>query len=166
MVRDVPGFPEPGVVFKDIAPLLADPGALRLATEGLAAAGPGADRVVGVEARGFILGAPVALHLGAGFVPVRKKGKLPGATLEAAYALEYGEAVLQLQEDALVAGHRVLLVDDVLATGGTVEAAVGLCARAGAEVVGVAVLLELPGLGGRERLERAAPGVPLHVLLP
>jgi adenine phosphoribosyltransferase len=165
-IRDVPDYPKPGILFKDIAPLLADHVAFAAAVDAIVAQhGRGTiDKVVGIEARGFVIAAPVAYHMGAGFVPVRKKGKLPGSTLEASYALEYGEATLEVQADAFDAGDRVLVVDDVLATGGTVEAAVDLVRRAGADVVGVSVLMELAALGGRERF--AAPGSPtLHALL-
>ncbi|HET6908787.1 MAG TPA: adenine phosphoribosyltransferase, partial [Mycobacteriales bacterium] len=147
-------YPQPGVVFKDISPLLADHIAFAGAVDAIVAHhGRGTiDKVVGIEARGFILAAPVAYHFGAGFVPVRKKGKLPAATYEAAYALEYGEAVLQVHQDAFEPGDRVLIVDDVLATGGTVEAAASLVAKAGGKLMGVSVLLELSFLRGRERL--------------
>jgi adenine phosphoribosyltransferase len=162
-VRDVPDYPRPGIVFKDITPLLADHVAFAAAVDAVVAHwGRGTiDKIVGIEARGFILAAPVAYHFGAGFVPVRKKGKLPGATLETTYALEYGEATVQVHEDAFDAGDRVLVVDDVLATGGTVEAALGLVARAGGDVVGVSVLMELGFLHGRDRLD----GVEVHSLL-
>lgn len=153
-VRDVADYPRPGVMFKDINPLLADHVAFAGAVDAIVAHhGRGTiDKVVGIEARGFLLAAPVAYHFGAGVVPVRKKGKLPGSTLEAAYSLEYGEAVLEVQADAFAPGDRVLVVDDVLATGGTVRAATSLIDRAGAEVVGVSVLLELLFLAGRSRL--------------
>jgi adenine phosphoribosyltransferase len=153
-VRDAPDYPIAGVVFKDINPLLADHVAFAGAVDAIVAHhGRGTvDKVVGIEARGFLLAAPVAYHFGAGVVPVRKKGKLPGPTFEAAYALEYGDAVLEVQQDAFVPGERVLVVDDVLATGGTALAAAGLISRAGAEVVGVSVLLELTFLAGRARL--------------
>jgi adenine phosphoribosyltransferase len=147
------------VVFKDITPLLADHTGFGQVVEALAAAGkdddgnPVVDKVVGIEARGFILAAPVALALGAGFVPVRKKGKLPAATYEESYALEYGEATIEVHQDAFTPGDRVLVIDDVLATGGTVEACLRLIRRCGAEVVGTAVLLELSFLPGRKRLE-------------
>ena len=162
MIRDVPDFPEPGVMFKDISVLLADHGAFSRTVDALAApvraadASSTVDKVIGIEARGFILGAPVALALGAGFVPVRKVGKLPGATHAASYALEYGEATLEMHCDALDPGERVLLVDDVLATGGTVRAAAELVRRAGAEATAVSVLLELLALGGRGRLSDLA----------
>ncbi|HLL08061.1 MAG TPA: adenine phosphoribosyltransferase [Nocardioidaceae bacterium] len=157
LIRDVPDFPEPGVIFKDISLLLADHGAFSRTVEALARParavdGRSVDKVVGIEARGFILGAPVALALGAGFVPVRKLGKLPGETHTASYSLEYGEATLEMHCDALRPGDRVLLVDDVLATGGTVRATAELVHRAGAEVTAVSVLLELLALGGRSRL--------------
>jgi adenine phosphoribosyltransferase len=153
-VRDVADYPKPGIVFKDISPLLADHIAFAGAVDAIVAHhGRGTiDKVVGIEARGFILAAPVAYHFGAGFVPVRKKGKLPGRTIEATYDLEYGSAVLEVQRDAFTAGDRVLIVDDVLATGGTVEATAGLVEQAGGELAGASVLLELSFLGGRERL--------------
>jgi adenine phosphoribosyltransferase len=159
LVVDVPDFPEPGVVFKDITPLLADHTAFTDVVEALAAPGRGddgstvVDFVIGMEARGFILAAPVALALGAGFVPVRKAGKLPRAAYAESYALEYGQATLEMHRDALPRGARVLLVDDVLATGGTVAAAAGLVLGCGADVAGVGLLLELDGLGGRQRLD-------------
>lgn len=155
LVRDVPDFPKPGVVFKDITPLLADHDAFTATVQALAAAGRDAsgatvvDKVIGMEARGFILAAPVALALGVGFVPVRKAGKLPSATYSVSYELEYAEATLEMHTDALRAGERVLLVDDVLATGGTAAATGELVARAGATVHGVAVLMELSFLHGR-----------------
>lgn len=154
LVRDVPDFPVPGILFKDIAPILADPGGLAAMTSELteAARELSPDVVVAVEARGFILGAPIALALGIGFVPVRKPGKLPYTTRSVAYALEYGEAVLHMHTDALAAGARALIVDDVLATGGTLAAAAQLITEAGAQPVGAVVALEIPGLGGRERL--------------
>jgi len=165
-IRDVPDYPKPGIVFKDIAPLLADHVAFAGAVDAIVNHhGRGTvDKVVGIEARGFIIAAPVAYHTGAGFVPVRKKGKLPGATLETSYALEYGEATLEVAADAFEPGDRVLIVDDVLATGGTVEATIDLVRRAGAEVVGLSVLLELSFLSGRDRLSHH-PGPPLHALL-
>lgn len=153
-VRDIPDFPKPGVVFKDITPLLADPETFRAVTEHFAAYASGlkADFVVGVEARGFILAAPAAVTAGVGFVPMRKPGKLPGVTLRESYALEYGEAALEMHEDAIKPGARVVVMDDVLATGGTAHAAAGLLERAGAEVVGLHFLIELAGLDGRVTL--------------
>ncbi len=153
-IRDVPDYPKPGILFKDITPLLADHVAFAGAVDAIVAQwGRGTvDKVIGIEARGFILAAPVAYHFGAGFVPVRKRGKLPGPTLTAAYALEYGEAELEVHADAFEPGERVLVVDDVLATGGTVAATIGLLERAGASVVGLSVLIELSFLGGRAAL--------------
>ncbi len=158
LIRDVPDFPEPGIVFKDISPLLANHRGFSAVVEALANHGQDAggsvsvDKVVGIEARGFILAAPVALVLGAGFVPVRKAGKLPGATHQETYALEYAEATLEVHQDAFSPGERVLVIDDVLATGGTIRATNSLLERCGATVVAVAVLLELDFLGGREAL--------------
>lgn len=155
LVRDIPDFPQPGVVFKDITPLLADPDGFGAVVDGLAAAGRGptgevvVDKVVGMEARGFILAAPVALALGVGFVPVRKAGKLPGETHSVSYELEYGEAVLELHRDGVARGDRVLVVDDVLATGGTAGAARDLVERCGATVAAMTVLIELTFLPGR-----------------
>jgi len=150
-IRDVPDYPQPGVLFKDITPLLGDHEAFAAVVDELSA-GLEVDKVVGIEARGFILAAPVAYRCGAGFVPVRKKGKLPAETLSAAYDLEYGSAVIEVHRDAFGPGDRVLIVDDVLATGGTAAAAVELIRSTGAEVVGVSVLLELAFLKGRSRL--------------
>ena len=153
LVIDVADFPRPGVTFKDVTPLLASAEGLAAAVDALVASAPaGVDVVVGLEARGFLFGPPVALALGVGFVPVRKPGKLPRETIAVSYALEYGEETLNLHADALAPGARVLVVDDVLATGGTAVAAAGLVRRLGAEVVGVSVLLELPFLSGRARL--------------
>jgi len=166
LVHDVPDFPEPGVVFKDITPLLADHTGLTTVVDALAAAGRDADgtvvvdKVVGMEARGFILAAPVALALGVGFVPVRKAGKLPGETHAVSYALEYGEATLELHRSGIDEGERVLLVDDVLATGGTVMAAHRLLTGAGGLVLAAAVVLELSGLNGRDALQP----LPVHSL--
>jgi adenine phosphoribosyltransferase len=153
-IRDVPDFPQPGILFKDITPLLADPRAFSAAVEALVApfAAAGVEKVVGIEARGFILAAPVARALGAGFVPVRKPGKLPWQVASQSYDLEYGTDRLEVHRDAVAPGERVLVVDDVLATGGTAEAALGLVVGLGAHVVGVAFLIELGFLGGRARL--------------
>ncbi|MER6272200.1 adenine phosphoribosyltransferase [Streptomyces sp900105755] len=166
-IRDVEDYPEQGVMFKDITPLLADPAAFTALTDALAeiAERTGATKIVGLEARGFILGAPVAVRAGLGFIPVRKTGKLPGATLRQAYELEYGSAEIEVHAEDLGADDRILIVDDVLATGGTAEAAIQLIHRAGAEVAGVAVLMELGFLGGRGRVEPALRGAPLEALL-
>lgn len=158
-VRDVPDFPKPGIVFKDITPMLGDAADFGAAIEAMAAPwrDAGIDAVLAIEARGFILGAPLARALGAGFVPARKPGKLPCRALRQAYALEYGEDALELHADALRPDARVLLVDDVLATGGTLEAARALAAQAQADIVGAAVLIELAALGGRARWNGTAP---------
>ncbi len=163
LIRDVPDYPNEGVVFKDITPLLADADAFAAVIGYLGArAGGQVDLVVGMEARGFILGAPVAMSLGAGFVPVRKAGKLPGPTLSASYDLEYGSATVEVHPETIPAGARVLVIDDVLATGGTAAATVRLIERAGGVVVGLAFLLELEFLHGRAALD----GYRVEALLP
>ncbi|WP_328324717.1 MULTISPECIES: adenine phosphoribosyltransferase [unclassified Streptomyces] len=166
-IRDVQDYPQPGVVFKDITPLLADPEAFTALTDALAelCLRHGATKIVGLEARGFILAAPVAVRAGIGFIPVRKAGKLPGATLSQTYDLEYGSAEIEVHAEDLSADDRVMVIDDVLATGGTAEASLDLIRRAGAEVIGVAVLMELSFLGGRARLEPALRGAPLDALI-
>jgi adenine phosphoribosyltransferase len=155
-LRDVPDYPQPGVLFKDITPLLADAKAFSEVIDGLAStfgSGTGyVDKVAGIEARGFILAAPVACRVGAGFVPVRKKGKLPAATFAQEYELEYGSATLEVHQDAFAPGERVLIIDDVLATGGTARATANLVSQAGGTVVGIAFLMELSFLGGRDKL--------------
>ncbi|WP_225754463.1 adenine phosphoribosyltransferase [Actinotalea sp. Marseille-Q4924] len=154
LIHDVPDYPEPGVVFKDITPLLADGPVFRAVVDHMAGTAPGrVDLVVGMEARGFILGAPVAAALGAGFIPARKAGKLPRETVTGAYDLEYGSAVLEVHADTIGHGARVLVVDDVLATGGTAAATVELIGRTGGEVVGLSFLMELTFLHGREKLD-------------
>jgi adenine phosphoribosyltransferase len=152
LIREVPDFPSPGIQFKDITPLLGDGPAFAALIEQWAQTHSGVDVVAGIEARGFILAAPLATRLGAGFVPVRKAGKLPGRTERASYALEYGEATLEITADAVRPGQRILLVDDVLATGGTAAAAIDLLEREGGQVVGVQFLVELTALAGRTRL--------------
>ncbi len=154
-IRDIPDFPKPGIVFKDITPLLLDPAALDLAVSEIAgwARPREIDLVVAAEARGFILGAAVARELGAGFVPARKPGKLPGETVSAEYILEYGVDALEMHADALADGARVLLHDDLLATGGTASALAALVVGAGAVIAGCAFLVELSFLGGRAKLE-------------
>lgn len=154
-VRDVPDFPQPGVVFKDITPLLADVVAFSSVIDLIVVAfGRGnMDKVCGIEARGFILASPVAYHAGAGFFPIRKEGKLPGDTVSESYALEYGEATLEVHSDAVDPGDRVLIVDDVIATGGTAVAAAQLIERLGGTVAGIACLIELEFLGGRKKLD-------------
>jgi adenine phosphoribosyltransferase len=154
-IRDIPDFPQPGIVFKDITPLLADELAFSTVIDLIVVHfGRGnVDKVVGIEARGFIIASPVAYHFGAGFVPVRKEGKLPFETESAEYELEYGTATLQVHRDAIVPGERILIVDDVLATGGTARATAGLIERLGGKVIGMAFLIELEFLHGREKLE-------------
>jgi len=154
LIRDVPDFPEPGIVFKDITPVLADPIAFSTITDLIVVRfGRGnVDKVVGIEARGFIIASPVAYHFGAGFVPIRKQGKLPAEAVGEDYELEYGTATLELHVDGIVAGERVLIVDDVLATGGTAQAAASLVQRVGGKVCGIATVIELEFLHGRERL--------------
>ncbi len=154
LVRDVPDFPKAGIMFRDITPLLGSGEALRVAVDALARAYPDIDSVVGIESRGFILGAPVAYALGVGMVPVRKLGRLPRETERADYELEYGTNTVEVHTDAFTPGQRVLIVDDVLATGGTAAATAWLVERLKAEVAGIVVLIELSGLGGRERLAR------------
>jgi adenine phosphoribosyltransferase len=160
---EVPDFPQPGIVFKDLTPLFADGPAFRRVIDEIVSwhAADRFDVVVGVEARGFMMAAAVAYAAGVGMVPVRKAGKLPRATRSVAYALEYGEAVLEIHEDAFVAGQRVLVLDDVLATGGTAEAATELVENAGGRIVGCTFLLELAFLDGRSRLGDR----PVHALL-
>ncbi len=154
LIRDIPDFPQKGVVFKDITPLLADENAFSSVIDLIVVHyGRGnVDKVVGIEARGFILASPIAYHFGAGFVPVRKQGKLPWETETAEYSLEYGTAVLEIHKDSIRPGERVLIVDDVLATGGTAKATAGLVERLSGKVVGIACLIELGFLKGRENL--------------
>jgi adenine phosphoribosyltransferase len=152
-VRDIPDFPQPGILFRDITPLLADAPSFRAAVDAMAVPFAGVSIVVAIESRGFILGAPVAYQLGAGLVPVRKVGRLPAATLREEYALEYGSNTVEVHSDAIRPGERVLIVDDLLATGGTVRAAVNLVERLGAEVAGISVLAELGFLNGRGLLQ-------------
>jgi len=163
LIRDIPDFPEDGVVFKDITPVLGDPEAFRALVGALA--GPyqsqGITKVAGIEARGFTLATPVADRIGAGFIPLRKPGKLPFETVREEYELEYGIDALEMHTDALFEGEKVLLVDDVIATGGTAAAAIRLLRHLGAEVVAFAVFIELLFLGGAEKLD----GVPIHALL-
>jgi adenine phosphoribosyltransferase len=153
-LRDVPDFPKPGIVFKDLTPLLGDVDAFRYTIDAIAdhAAGLTVDKVVGIEARGFIFAAAVAYRLGAGFVPVRKAGKLPWNTVTETYALEYGSDSLDIHEDAVTAGDTVYIVDDVLATGGTAAATCRLVERVGGEIAGLAFVVELGFLGGRAKL--------------
>jgi len=152
LVRDIPDFPRPEILFRDITPLLADPVAFRNTVDRLAAPYRGIRTVVAIESRGFIFGAPVAYALGAGLVPVRKEGRLPAAVLSEEYALEYGANTVEIHTDAIRPGDRVLILDDLLATGGTISAAARLVERLGATVAGIAVLAELSALNGRDVL--------------
>jgi len=163
-IRTIPDFPHEGIMFRDVTTLFQDPRGFRLAIDQLLApfVGQRIDMVAGLEARGFILGGAVAHQLSKGFVPIRKKGKLPAATIEQEYALEYGRATVEIHDDALKPGDKVLLVDDLLATGGTAEAGIKLIERLGAEVVGCAFVVDLPEIGGRQKLE--AMGMAVHAL--
>ena len=163
LIRDIPDYPEPGVVFKDITPVLADGPAFAQLVDALAAPfrDSGITKVAGIEARGFTLATPVADRLGAGFIPVRKPGKLPWETIREDYTLEYGSDALKIHTDAAQPGERVLLVDDVIATGGTAAAAIRLLRKIDAEVVGISVFIELAFLDGADMLD----GVPLHALI-
>ena len=155
LIRNIPDFPQPGIVFKDITPLLKDGAGLAAAVDAMAApwAAERIDAVLAVEARGYLLGTPVALRLGAGFVPARKPGKLPFETVSVDYDLEYGSDTIEMHKDGIEAGQRVLIVDDILATGGTLAAAIRMVEGAGAEVVGLSVLAELGALDGGSRLQ-------------
>jgi adenine phosphoribosyltransferase len=163
-IRTIPDFPKPGIQFRDVTTLFADPRGFRIAIDQLLHpyAGAPIDKVVGLEARGFILGGAIAHQLSLGFVPIRKKGKLPGKTIEQPYTLEYGEAIMEMHDDVIEPGDKILLVDDLLATGGTAEAGIKLIERAGGEVVGCAFIIDLPALGGRQKL--ADMGMNVHIL--
>ena len=161
-IRSIPDFPKKGILFRDITPLLVDEKKFRLCIDHFAAlTRERIDCVISIESRGFILGSALAYALNAGFVPIRKEGKLPHATLRSSYKLEYGRAVVEIHTDAVARGARVVLIDDVLATGGTMKAAVGLAEKLGAKILGVYFLIELKTLGGRNRLE----GLPVHSLV-
>lgn len=163
-IRTIPDFPHEGIMFRDVTTLFAHPRGFRMAIDQLLHpyAGEDIDVVVGLEARGFILGGAIAHQLGKGFVPIRKQGKLPGKTIKQPYTLEYGEAVMEIHDDAIEAGAKVLVVDDLLATGGTAEAGIKLLEKLGGEVVGCAFVIDLPELGGRAKLE--ALGMDVHIL--
>lgn len=163
-IRTIHDFPHEGIIFRDVTTLFADARGFRMAVDQLLApfAGMAIDKVVGLEARGFILGGAIAHQLSVGFVPIRKKGKLPGAVVSQTYKLEYGEGVMEIHDDALLPGNRVLVVDDLLATGGTAAAGISLCERLGAQVIGCAFVIDLPDLGGRALLESL--GQDVHVL--
>ncbi len=163
-IRTIVDFPHEGILFRDVTTLFSDPRGFRMAVDQMLHpyAGEQIDKVVGLEARGFILGGAIAHQLGAGFVPIRKKGKLPGATISQEYTLEYGAAVVEVHDDAIQAGECILLVDDLLATGGTAEAGIKLVERLGGEIMGCAFIVNLPNLGGGEKLK--AMGMDVHVL--
>ncbi|MCB1336779.1 MAG: adenine phosphoribosyltransferase [Maritimibacter sp.] len=163
-IRTIVDFPHEGIMFRDVTTLFADPRGFRMCIDQLLHpyAGERIDKVIGLEARGFIIGGAIAHQLSLGFVPIRKKGKLPGATLSEAYKLEYGEAVMEIHHDAIAPGEKVLVVDDLLATGGTAAAGIKLIERLGGEIVGCAFIVDLPELGGRKVLEDL--GMDVHVL--
>jgi adenine phosphoribosyltransferase len=163
-IRTIVDFPHEGIMFRDVTTLFADPRGFRMCIDQLLHpyAGVRIDKVAALEARGFIMGGAIAHQLSVGFVPIRKKGKLPGATISEEYQLEYGEAVMELHSDAIKPGERVLLVDDLLATGGTAEAGIKLIERMGGDIVGCAFIIDLPDLGGRERLKNL--GMDVHWL--
>ena len=163
-IRTIPDFPHEGIMFRDVTTLFGDARGFRIAIDQLLHpyAGTRIDRVAGLEARGFILGGAIAHQLSVGFVPIRKKGKLPGKTIEQSYKLEYGEATVEVHDDAILPGERVLLVDDLLATGGTAQAGIQLIERLGASVIGCAFIIDLPELGGRRLLEGL--GMEVHAL--
>lgn len=163
-IRTIVDFPHEGILFRDVTTLFADPRGFRMAIDQLLHpyAGVRFDKVVGLEARGFILGGAIAHQLSAGFVPIRKKGKLPGAVISEEYTLEYGEAVVEIHDDAIQPGEKILLVDDLLATGGTAEAGIKLVERLGGEIIGCAFIVDLPDLGGNKRLTDM--GMQLHCL--
>lgn len=163
-IRTIPNFPHEGIMFRDVTTLFSNPRGFRMAVDQLLHpyAGMRIDKVVGLEARGFILGGAIAHQLTVGFVPIRKKGKLPGATIEQSYVLEYGEAVMELHEDAIKPGEKILVVDDLLATGGTAVASISLIERLGGDIVSCAFIIDLPELGGRAKLEKL--GMDTHVL--
>lgn len=164
-IRAIPDYPKPGIIFRDITTLLGDARAFRRAVDELVQpfAGLKIDKIAGIEARGFILGGAVAHQLSAGFVPVRKKGKLPHETVSVTYSLEYGTDEIEIHKDAIAPGERVLLVDDLIATGGTAEGAVNLLSRLGAEVVAACFIVDLPDLGGADKIRRL--GVPVRTLV-
>jgi adenine phosphoribosyltransferase len=163
-IRTIVDFPHEGIMFRDVTTLFADPRGFRMAVDQMLHpyAGQRIDKVVGLEARGFILGGAIAHQLGTGFVPIRKKGKLPGRTISQDYKLEYGEAIVEVHDDAIQAGEKILLVDDLLATGGTAEAGIKLVERLGGKIISCAFIIDLPELGGRKLLERL--GYEVHAL--
>ena len=165
LIRPIPDYPKPGILFQDITPLLSNGAAFDRVIEEIASLDPESNIVVGVEARGFILASAVAIKKKIGFVPIRKKGKLPSQTFSRSYGLEYGVDEIEIHRDALKPGAKVTLIDDVLATGGTLEAAISLIADAGGEVTSIIVLLEISALAGRQRIAQVAPSTSLHALV-
>jgi len=163
-IRTIPDFPHKGIMFRDVTTLFADARGFRITIDQLLSpyAGAPIDKVVGLEARGFIIGGAIAHQLSVGFVPIRKQGKLPGKTISQAYTLEYGEAVMEMHDDVIKPGDKVLVVDDLLATGGTAEAGIKLLEGAGADIIGCAFIIDLPDLGGRKKIESL--GMNVHVL--
>ena len=163
-IRTIVDFPHEGIMFRDVTTLFSEPRGFRMCIDQMLHpyAGQPIDKVVGLEARGFILGGAIAHQLGTGFVPIRKKGKLPGTTISQDYTLEYGEAIVEIHDDAISAGERILVVDDLLATGGTAEAGIKLIERLGGDIIGCAFVVDLPELGGRKKLD--AMGMDVHVL--
>ncbi|WP_299415154.1 adenine phosphoribosyltransferase [uncultured Sulfitobacter sp.] len=163
-IRTIPDFPHEGIMFRDVTTLFADPRGFRMAIDQMLHpyAGKRIDKVVGLEARGFIMGGAIAHQLSVGFVPIRKKGKLPGKTLSQDYKLEYGEATMEIHDDAVKPGEKVLVVDDLLATGGTAEAGIKLLERLGAEIISASFIIDLPALGGGDRLK--AMGIDVQIL--
>jgi len=165
LIRAIPDYPKPGILFQDITPMLSNGAALNAVITELATLDQESEIVIGIEARGFILASALAVRRNIGFVPIRKKGKLPGDTFARSYGLEYGIDEIEIHRDAFLPGTKVTLVDDVLATGGTLEAAISLVADAGGIITSIIVLLEIPALDGRKRIEKAAPKAPLHALV-
>jgi len=165
LIRAVPDFPAPGILFQDITPALSNPDALAIIIQALSAFDSTAQVVAGIEARGFILGSALALQRSSGFVPIRKKGKLPAATFSQSYGLEYGEDVIEIHRDAFASQESVLLIDDVLATGGTLEASLKLIAEAGGRISSIVVLLEILSLGGRARINAAHRDLTINALV-
>ncbi len=163
-IRTIPDFPKPGIQFRDVTTLFSDARGFRIAIDQLLHpyAGERIDKVVGLEARGFIIGGAIAHQLSVGFVPIRKKGKLPGRSYEQAYELEYGQAIMEMHDDVIEPGEKILVVDDLLATGGTAEAGIKLIERAGGEVIGCAFIIDLPALGGSAKLDKM--GMNVHIL--
>ena len=163
-IRTIVDFPHEGIMFRDVTTLFADPRGFRMAVDQMLHpyAGQRIDKVVGLEARGFILGGAIAHQLGTGFVPIRKKGKLPGTTISQDYKLEYGEAIVEIHDDAIAAGETILLVDDLLATGGTAQAGISLIERLGGQIIGCAFIIDLPDLGGHKLLREM--GMEVHTL--